>query len=97
VRRRETGNAQVGRVAAVADRDAAVLWSALLGDVELGHDLEAARHGGLLRLRNRGEAAHDAVDPRTHEHVLGLRLEVEVGRLLIERARDQRVHELDRR
>jgi hypothetical protein len=41
--------------------------------------------------------AHDAVDPDPDEHVLATGLEVEVGSALLERGRQERVDEVDRR
>jgi hypothetical protein len=46
VRGRHGGNAQVELLALHAQHDAAVLRQAALGDVELGHDLDARDHRG---------------------------------------------------
>src|SRR4051794_8046000 len=61
-----------------------------------GHDLQPTRDRRLLQLRDRRELAHDAVDPGAHDHLLRLRLEVDVGGSFVDGARDERVHELDR-
>jgi hypothetical protein len=47
--------------------------------------------------RHDRELAHDAVDADPDDHVLAARLEVDVGRALLEGGRQQRVDEVDRR
>ena len=84
-------------MAVVADRDAAVLGVAAVGDVELAHDLQAARDRGHQPRRHLGDHAHDAVDPRPHDHRVRLRLEVDVGGALGDRVGDDLVRQLDRR
>ncbi len=77
--------------------DAAVLRQALLGDVELGHDLEARDHGALQRLdvlRHRHLVQH-AVDAVADAQVVLHGLDVDVRRALVERFADDLVHELD--
>ncbi len=97
VRRRQDGDADVHRVAAVSNRHASVLGRAPLGDVQLCHHFQAAGNRRLERPRDRRELAHDAVDPGAHGKMPGLRLEMEVGRAFRDRTRDERVDGVDRR
>ena len=91
VGRRQHRAAEVHRLAADEDGHAAVLRRAPLGDVELGHDLQTARDGGLHVLLHGGEMAHNAVHADADGQLRRLRLEVEVGRALVDRGCDQRV------
>ena len=97
VRRRQDRDAQVDRAVTGSERQASVLRGALLGDVELGHHLQAARHCGLEELRNRRELAHDAVHASPHEQAVALGREVDIRSAEIDRAAQDRVHLLDRR
>ena len=83
-------------MAVVADRHAAVLGRAAVGDVELAHDLQAARDGGHQAGRHLGDLAHDTVDAGADDHRLRLRLEVDVRGTLGDRARNDLVRQLDR-
>ena len=84
---RQDRDADVDVLVAAPDRDAAVLRRAPLGDVEPAHDLEAARHGARLRAGDRGELAHDAVDPDADVEPPLLRREVDVRGAEVERLR----------
>ena len=95
-RRRQDGDAEVDRIAVVADRDAAVLGVAAVGDVELAHDLQAARDRRRQAGRHLGDLPHDAVDPGADDHRVRLRLEVDVGSALGDRVGDDLVRQLDR-
>jgi hypothetical protein len=70
---------------------------AALGDVEVAHDLQSAHDGELHLLRDLRDRPRDAVDPRPDDHVLLLRLEVDVGGAVLDRLGQRRVNELDRR
>ena len=94
---RENGDAQIERLAAETDRDAAVLRRAPLGDVELAHDLQTRDDRRLHRLRDGRDLTCHAVDPRAHHHLVLLGLEVDVGGAVLDRLRHRRVHELDGR
>ena len=80
-----------------ADLDAAVLRHALLGDVELGHDLETRGDGALHLERRRHHLVEHAVDAVAHAELLLERLDVDIARPLVHRVRDERVDELDDR
>ena len=94
--RRQHRNTQVDRALTGAERQASVLWGALLGDVELGHHLQAARHRRLEVLRNRCELAHHTVHAGPNEQPVSLGSEVDVGSAEIDCAAKDRVHLLDR-
>ena len=68
---------------------------ALLGDVEARHDLQARGDAGDHAARHRGGVVEDAVHAVANPHVLALRLEVDVGRALLDALRDHAVDELD--
>src|SRR5205814_4767463 len=55
VRGRNDRDAEVDGAAGQAQLEAAVLWHALLGDVELGHDLDARDDGRVVALVDRIE------------------------------------------
>ena len=79
------------------EADAAVLRDPPLGDVELGHDLDAGHHAADHSPRDRRRGGHDAVDAEPHAQLAALRLEVDVGRAHLDRLGDDRVHQLDDR
>ena len=96
-RRRQDGDAEVDGMAVVADRDAAVLGVAAVGDVELAHDLEAARDArASVRSAPRRCLPHHAVDAGADDHRVRLRLEVDVRGALGDRVGDDLVRQLDR-
>ena len=76
---RELFDAGVDRVALHGHGHAAVLRHALLGDVEVGHDLHARDHAGDHSVRDRGRLAQHAVHPEAHPHLAALGLEVDVA------------------
>ncbi len=63
---------------AVRSLDAAVLREALLRDAHVGHDLEAADHGGLKLLRRVGHHLEHAIDAVTEAQALLQRLEMDI-------------------
>ena len=71
--------------------------NALLGDVELAHDLDARDDAGDHPLRHAGDLVEDAVDAEADAHVALLGLEVDVGGALVDRLAEDRVDELDDR
>ena len=97
VDRGEGRDAQVDLLAADLQRDAAVLGDAPLGDVEVGHDLEAADDAGVDLAGLGGHLVQDAVDAVAHPHLGLLRLDVDVGGAVTDRLGDQGVDELDDR
>jgi hypothetical protein len=79
------------------EADAAVLREPPLGDVEGGHDLHAGDQAGHVLARHCRRVVDDAVDAVAHAHVVGARLEVDVGRAAANRVGDHGVDELDDR
>ena len=94
---RDRRDAHVDRAARDAQADAAVLRQALLGDVELRHDLDAADHGVRDRLLRREHFAQHAVDAEAHDEAVLVRLDVDVGRAFLDRLGQQRVDQSDDR
>ncbi len=88
---RQGGDPQVDAAATQLDGDPAVLRDASLGDVDVGHDLQAADQGRLHRARHRVDLVQHAVDAVAHPHVALGRLEVQVGGPVLDRLLDQRV------
>ena len=68
-----------------------------LGDVELAHDLDAARDGFLDLLRHRLHVVEHAVDAVADLEPVVEGLEVDVRRPHLERLEEQHVHQLDDR
>ncbi len=97
VARRNGRDAHVDRATRDAQRNAAVLWQPLLGDIEARHDLDARddqRRDGALGLQYLAQhAVHAEAD---HEPVLE-RLDVDVRGILLHRLGEQRVDEADDR
>ena len=82
---REGRNPQLDLLLRFDAFDAAVLGTALLGDVEPAEHLEAADDG---LVHDAGKGVHgpqDAVDPKTHDGVVALGLEVDVRGAVLER------------
>jgi len=81
----------------VAQRDAAVLRLALLGDVEVRHDLQAA-HNRVAEARDGRRDARlgeDAVDAVADRKLVLVRLDVDVRRAFADRLDEQVVDEAD--
>ena len=81
----------------VADLDAAVLRQALLGDVELRHDLHARHDGVAILHRRRHDVVEDAVDAVPDAQLLLVRLDVNVAGALLNGGHEHDVHEPDDR
>ena len=78
--------------------DLAVLRSPTLDDVHLGHDLDPAAQRLRDRCRELGRVVQRTVDPEADADLAVLRLDVDVGRALADRLRDDALHHLhDRR
>ena len=93
------GDADVDVLAVEADADATVHRQALLGDVEVGHDLEAGDDGGLeaVDLRRHVDLVQHPVDPVADAQLVLHRLHVDVGGALAVGLGDDLVHEADDR
>ncbi len=91
------GDADVDRLAFHLEIDAAILRHAALGDVEIGHDLDARNHAGLqhLDLRRHGHFVQHAVDAVADAQVVLQRLDVNIGRAFVERRAHDLVDEAD--
>ena len=78
VQRRQGRDAQVDLLAHHPQLDAAVLRQAALGDVELGHDLDARDDRGLQPARRRLDVVEHAVDAVADLDLVLERLDVDV-------------------
>ena len=75
--------------------DSTVLGKALLGDVQVAHDLDPRDDPGDHPLRDARRLVQHAVDPEAHAHVALVGLEVDVGGALGDRLAEDAVDELD--
>ncbi len=83
--------------AAKLDLDAAVLRQAALGDVELAHDLDAGCYGVFQLQRRFHHLVEHAVDAVAHPEELLVRLDMDIGRLLLDGVGENKVDQLDDR
>ena len=98
VHARHHRDAEVDALAAHAHLEAAVLRHALLGDVELRHDLDAGDDRAVEALVDRPHRRlQHAVDPVLHVHRIVLRLDVDVAGPALDRGIERRVDEPDDR
>ena len=98
VHARHDRDAEVDRLARQPQLEAAVLRDALLGDVELRHDLDARDDRAVEALVDRPHRRlQHAVDAVLHVHRVVLRLDVDVARAPLDRRVDRRVDEPDDR
>ena len=91
------GDAEVDFAAEDLDLDAAVLRETALGDVELGHQLEARDDGGLHFARGHVLVEQDAVDAEADAEFLFERLDVDVAGALLDGGGDHGVDEANDR
>ena len=94
---RDGRDAHVHRAAGDPQADAAVLRQALLGDVELRHDLDARDHQrrhGALGLQH---FAQHAIDAEAHDQAVLERLDVDVRGVFLDRLREHGVDQADDR
>src|SRR5262249_40188757 len=94
---REGRDAEVD--AAVLDRDAdpAVLGNALLGDVQVAHDLDPGDDGAHHPFRDVRSLPKDAINAETDTHVLFTAFEMNIGGTLAHRLAEDAVDEFDHR
>ena len=76
-------------------RHSPVLRDALLGDVHVGHDLDAADDARNHPLWDLGRLDKNAVDPEPDPHLTIATLEVDVRGAVVRRLAEDGVHELD--
>ena len=93
VNRGHDGHAEVDEAALVAHAEAAVLRHALLGDVELAHDLDAAQDGAVVLA---GDGRHGllqhAVDAVLDVHRIVVAFNMNVGGAALQGGEDRGVH-----
>lgn len=88
---------QIQLLALHAQHDAAVLRQAALGDIELGHDLDAADHRGG-ELGRRAFAFHQhAIHAVTHLEPAFERFDMDVRGAQFHRVLDHQIHQADHR
>ncbi len=97
VERGQGGNAEIDFAAEDVDLDAAVLRQAALGDIELGHQLQARDDGGLEFARRRVLIEEHAIHAEADAEFLFERLDVDVAGALFDGLRDHGVHQADDR
>ena len=90
VSRRQRRHAYVDRAAGDPEADASVLRQALLGDVELGHDLDARNDQWGDRAPALQHFTQDAVDAEAHHQAVFERFDVNVGRVFLDGLRRAR-------
>ena len=88
-------DAHVDRASGDPQADASVLRQALLGDVELGHDLDARDDQRRDRAPALQHFAQHAVDAEAHHQAVLERLDVDVGGVFLHRLREHGVDEPD--
>ncbi len=91
------GDPHVHGPAGDAQGDASVLGQALLGDIELRHDLDAGDERRAQPGRGLQDLAQDAVDAETDHQAALEGLDVDVRGLLLDRLRQQGVDQADDR
>ena len=95
VERGQGGNAQIDFAADDFDLDAAILRQAPLGDIQLGHQLEAADDGGLEFARRRFLVEEHAIHAEAHAEFLLERLDVNIAGALLDGLGDHGVDQAD--
>ena len=90
----EDADAEVDGLVVDAEFDAAVLRKAAFGDIEIGHDLDAAADGGGDVGRRGHHFVEHAVDAVSHLEFALEGLEVNVGGLVLDRLKENEVDEL---
>jgi hypothetical protein len=92
---RDGGDAHIDVLVPHAHVEAAVLGQALLGDVHLGHDLDARDQGRLDPLGRGEQVVEDPVHAVAHGEAVLVGLEVDVAGARLDRLGDDVVDELD--
>ncbi len=94
---RDRRYAHIDRAPRNAQADAAILRQAAFGDIEFGHDLDAADHRARDRLLRRQHFAQHAVDAETHDQAILVRFDMDVGCAFLDRFGEQRVDQANDR
>ncbi len=89
--------AQIEFLALHPHHDPTVLRQAALGNVELGHDLDAADHGGGQIGRRAFGLLQHAIDPVAHLQPVLERFDVNVGGARLDRPLDDQIDQPDHR
>ena len=97
VRGRQNRDTQIDFFAHHLDAETAVLRNAALGDVEAGENLDARGDRELQRFRRRFRRDQFAIDAITQLQRVLKRLDVNVGRLFLDRLGQDQVDDLDDR
>ena len=92
--RGQHADAQIDRVAADGQLDAAVLRQAALGDVEVGHHLDAGGDGERQVPRRRNHFEQHAVGLDADAELVLERLEVQVAGVVLDRQQQHHVQQL---
>ncbi len=96
--RRQGADAEVdGALPGEGELHAAVLRNTLLGDVELGNDLDARRQSLSNRKRRLGDLAQDAIDAEADAIELLVRLEVQIRRAFADGIQQKLLYEANDR
>ena len=83
--------------AGYAQRNTPVLGQALLGDIQLRHDLDARDHQRCHGAPGLQHLLHDAVDTEAHHKSVFKRLDMDVGCILLYRRGQDRIDQPDYR
>ena len=94
---RQRRHPHVDRPPGQAQGDAAVLRQAFFGNVELRHHLDARHDRRVQRALRLDHVAQRAVHAKAHHRARLERLDVDVGRILAQRLRQERIDQADDR
>ena len=89
------GDPYIDGAGAQAQADAAILWQAFFGDVQVRHDLEARDQCGMQCAMRLHHFAQRAVDAKAHAGMALIRLDMNVGRAVARCLRQQGVQHAD--
>ena len=95
--RRDGREAQVDVTAGDLDPDPSILGQTLLRDVQVAHDLDAARDRGLKALRRADDLLEHTVFAEADHDVSLVRLDVDIARPLFDGLVEDGVHQADDR
>ena len=91
---RQNGDAEIDVALPAPQPETAVLRNPVLGDVEIGHDLDARDKRGLIGGVEGTQRAHEhAIDAEIDRHAIGAGMDMNVARLLLQSGADRLVDE----